>query len=89
MQISQDSVVSIHYTLTGDDGAVIDSSSGADPLTYLQGHGNLIPGLERELSGKQVGDKLSVRIAPGDAYGEKDDSLILRYAASWSPKKPA
>jgi FKBP-type peptidyl-prolyl cis-trans isomerase SlyD len=76
MQISQDSVVSIHYTLTSDAGEVIDSSSGSDPLTYMQGHGNLIPGLERELVGKQVGDKLTVRIAPADGYGEQDDALI-------------
>jgi FKBP-type peptidyl-prolyl cis-trans isomerase SlyD len=76
MQIAQDSVVSIHYTLTSDAGEVIDSSSGNDLLVYLQGHGNLIPGLERELTGKQAGDKLKVRIAPVDAYGELDDSLI-------------
>jgi len=76
MQIAQDSVVSIHYTLTSDSGDVLDSSSGNDPLIYLQGHGNLIPGLERELAGKQAGDKLKVRIAPADAYGELDDSLI-------------
>ena len=75
MQITQDSVVSIHYTLTSDAGEVLDSSSGGDPLVYLQGHGNLIPGLERELQGKQRGDKLTVRIAPADAYGELDDSL--------------
>jgi FKBP-type peptidyl-prolyl cis-trans isomerase SlyD len=76
MQIAQDSVVSIHYTLTNDSGETLDSSSGGDPLAYLQGHGNLIPGLERELQGKKVGDKLNVRIAPADAYGEADDSLI-------------
>jgi FKBP-type peptidyl-prolyl cis-trans isomerase SlyD len=76
MQIAQDSVVSIHYTLTSDTGEVIDSSSGGDPLAYLQGHGNLIPGLERELQGKQTGDTLKVRIAPADAYGEQDASLI-------------
>jgi FKBP-type peptidyl-prolyl cis-trans isomerase SlyD len=76
MQIAQDSVVSIHYTLTNDAGEVLDSSSGGDPLAYLQGHGNLIPGLEGELQGKRAGDKLQVRIAPADAYGEQDESLI-------------
>jgi FKBP-type peptidyl-prolyl cis-trans isomerase SlyD len=76
MQIAQDSVVSIHYTLTGDAGEVIDSSAGNEPLVFLQGHGNLIPGLERELAGKRAGDKFKVRIAPIDAYGELDDSLI-------------
>src|SRR5262245_57226994 len=57
MEIAQDSVVSIHYTLTNDAGDVLDSSTGSDPLAYLQGHGNLIPGLERELQGKKAGDK--------------------------------
>ena len=76
MQVAQDRVVSIHYTLTDDSGAVIDSSSGGDPLAYLQGHGNLIPGLERELEGKEAGDTLKVRIAPTDAYGDQDASLV-------------
>jgi len=76
MQIAQDSVVSIHYTLTSDAGDVIDSSSGGEPLAYLQGHGNLIPGLERELQGKKAGDKLKVRIAPQDGYGEHDAELV-------------
>jgi FKBP-type peptidyl-prolyl cis-trans isomerase SlyD len=76
MQIAQDSVVSMHYTLTSDAGEVIDSSSGGDVLVYMQGHGNLIPGLERELEGKQAGDKLKVRIAPVDGYGELDESLV-------------
>ena len=76
MQIAQDSVVSIHYTLTSDGGEVIDSSSGGDPLVYLQGHGNLIPGLESELQGKQAGDKLNVRVAPADGYGEQDEALV-------------
>jgi len=76
MFIGQDSVVSIHYSLTNDAGEVLDSSSDSDPLTYLQGHGNLISGLERELRGKQAGDKLKVRIAPADAYGEQDATLI-------------
>ena len=76
MQIAQDRVVAIHYTLTSDSGEVLDSSTGGEPLAYLQGHGNLIPGLERELEGKQAGDKLTVRVAPADAYGQQDDSLI-------------
>jgi FKBP-type peptidyl-prolyl cis-trans isomerase SlyD len=76
MQIARDSVVSIHYTLTSDAGEVLDSSSGGDPLAYLQGHGNLIPGLERELEGKKSGDTFKVRIAPGEAYGDQDVSLV-------------
>jgi FKBP-type peptidyl-prolyl cis-trans isomerase SlyD len=77
MQISQDAVVSIHYTLTDDTGKKLDSSDGT-PLAYLHGNGNLIPGLERELEGKAAGDKLNVKIAAADAYGEYDKSLVQR-----------
>jgi FKBP-type peptidyl-prolyl cis-trans isomerase SlyD len=76
MQVIHNSVVVIHYTLRNDAGEVIDSSSGNDPLAYLHGNGNLIPGLEREISGKQAGDKFSVRIAPEDGYGLQNESLI-------------
>jgi FKBP-type peptidyl-prolyl cis-trans isomerase SlyD len=78
MSIAQDQVVSIHYTLRNDAGDVLDSSAEGEPLTYLHGHGNLIPGLERELAGKSTGDKLSVKIAPADAYGEYDKALVQR-----------
>ncbi|HEU4604245.1 MAG TPA: FKBP-type peptidyl-prolyl cis-trans isomerase, partial [Steroidobacteraceae bacterium] len=69
MQIAQDAVVLIHYTLTDDEGQTIDSSAGGEPLAYIQGHGNLIPGLERALEGKQAGDSIDVKIAPADGYG--------------------
>ncbi len=70
--IADGMVVTIHYTLTDDKGTVIDSSSGSDPLEYLHGHGNIVPGLERELAGKKVGDALKVHVAPKDGYGEHD-----------------
>ena len=76
MTISTNKVVKIHYTLRGDDGNVIDSSDGSEPLEYMHGYGNLIPGLERELEGKSVGDKLHADIAPRDAYGEYDEKLV-------------
>lgn len=75
MQISANKVVSIDYTLTNSEGAVIDSSEGRGPLAYLQGHGNIIPGLENALEGKSVGDSLNVTIEPKDGYGERDDTL--------------
>jgi FKBP-type peptidyl-prolyl cis-trans isomerase SlyD len=78
MNIAQNAVVSIHYTLTNDAGETLDSSAGGDPLAYLHGNGNLIPGLERELAGKQVGDKFSVKVAPADGYGDHDKALIQR-----------
>lgn len=75
MQISANKVVAIDYTLTDDQGSVIDSSEGRGPLAYLQGHGNIIPGLENALEGKAVGDAMKVTVAPADGYGERDDSL--------------
>ena len=76
MAITRDSVVTIHYTLKDDAGAVIDSSASGEPLAYLHGHGNIVPGLERALSGRDAGDKLSVRVPPAEGYGEYDNQLV-------------
>jgi FKBP-type peptidyl-prolyl cis-trans isomerase SlyD len=76
MPIGQDSVVTIHYTLKDDAGETLDSSREGDPIAYLHGRGNLVPGLERELEGKNTGDKLNVSVTPADGYGEYDKSLV-------------
>jgi len=76
MQIAQNSVVAFHYTLTNNAGEVLDSSEGREPLTYLHGAGNIIPGLEKELEGRAAGEKLTATIEPGDGYGEKQDQLV-------------
>jgi FKBP-type peptidyl-prolyl cis-trans isomerases 2 len=76
LKIQNNCVVSIHYTLTGEDGEVIDSSDGGEPLTYLAGAGNIIPGLERELEGCVEGDKKQVVVQPADGYGEFAEELI-------------
>lgn len=76
MKIAEQCVVSIHYTLTNDRGEELDSSRGADPLTYLHGVGALIPGLERELVGLGAGDDIRVMVQPADGYGEVLDQLI-------------
>src|SRR5271167_2865426 len=78
VEIAADRVVLIHYTLKDEGGAVLDSSAGGEPLAYIQGHGNLVPGLERALEGKQGGHTLAVTIAPADAYGTRDESLVQR-----------
>jgi FKBP-type peptidyl-prolyl cis-trans isomerase SlyD len=70
-QIADGMVVSMHYTLTNPDGQVIDSSSDGDPLTYLHGAGNIVPGLEAKLAGAGVGDKVNAVVAPADGYGER------------------
>ena len=70
MQVANNMAVSIHYTLTNDEGEVIDSSIGSDALVYLHGKGNIISGLEQALAGKEVGEQFTVRIPAEDAYGE-------------------
>ncbi len=78
MEITADRVVTIHYTLKDDKGAVLDSSAGGEPLAYIQGHGNLVAGLEKALEGKQDGNTLAVSVAPADGYGVRDEKLIQR-----------
>ena len=78
MQVAADKVVLIHYTLKDDDGEVIDSSAGGDPLAYIQGHGNLVSGLEKALEGKQNGNKVVVSVSPEEGYGKHDAKLIQR-----------
>jgi FKBP-type peptidyl-prolyl cis-trans isomerase SlyD len=75
MNITKDSVASFHYTLKDDDGNTIDTSEGQEPLPYLHGAGNIVPGLERELEGKVIGDKVSVIVKPVDGYGELNETL--------------
>ncbi|GJL64669.1 MAG: peptidyl-prolyl cis-trans isomerase [Nitrospirales bacterium] len=74
--IEKNSVVRMHYTLKDNDGNVIDRSEKSKPLSYLHGAGNIIPGLEKALTGKGEGDSVKVKIEPTDGYGEVDPELI-------------
>jgi FKBP-type peptidyl-prolyl cis-trans isomerase SlyD len=76
MQIAAQKVVSIDYTLKNDRGEVLDSSQGHEPLAYIHGNGNLVPGLEQALEGRQAGDKLSVKVPPEQGYGVRDEALV-------------
>lgn len=76
MTISNGKVVTIHYTLTDDDGATIDSSQDNEPLVYLHGSGNIIPGLENALAGKKTGDALDVKIEPEQGYGPHVPEMV-------------
>ncbi|OHV12876.1 FKBP-type peptidyl-prolyl cis-trans isomerase [Kushneria phosphatilytica] len=76
MQIADNTVVAFHYTLTNDAGEVLDSSEGREPLTYLHGSGNIIPGLEKELAGHNSGDQVKARVEPSEGYGEVQPSLV-------------
>jgi len=76
MQIAERTVASFNYTLTNAAGDVIDSSEGRAPLVYLHGAGNIVPGLEKEMTGRQPGDKFSVSVAPEEGYGLPNPMLI-------------
>jgi FKBP-type peptidyl-prolyl cis-trans isomerase SlyD len=76
VQIEKNRVVTLNYTLRDEQGAVLDTSTGRAPLSYLHGKGNIIPGLEEALAGKAAGDKLDVTVAPERAYGPRDERLV-------------
>ena len=78
MEIKKDRVVTIDYSLRDDTGRLIDSSEGAEPLVYLHGNENIIPGLEKELEGKNPGDSIACSVAPEDAYGDRDEALVFK-----------
>lgn len=80
MNIQAEHVVSFHYTLTDDDGKTLDSSEGKDPLTYMHGRGQIIPGLEDELTGKEAGDTFKATVKPKDGYGDVNPDLIQKVA---------
>ena len=75
MTVENGKVVSFHYTLTNAQGDVLDQSQ-EHPMPYLHGAGNIIPGLEKELAGKKVGDKLTVNVPAAEAYGEYHEQLV-------------
>ena len=78
MQIESKKVVTIAYTLKDEAGEVIDTSVGGEPLLYVHGMGSLVPGLEKALEGRSVGDRFSVVLSPEEGYGKRDESLIRK-----------
>lgn len=85
MEITDGRVATIHYTLTSDDGDVIDKSATDAPLSYLHGAGNIVPGLEKALAGKQVGDNLKADVPPEQGYGPRHDGMIQQVPRSAFP----
>ena len=77
MKAAPGMVVSMHYTLTDDSGDVLDSSRGGEPFSYLHGHTNIIPGLEKALEGTEAGFKSKVTVAPTEGYGEKNPEAVF------------
>jgi len=82
MKIGKHSVVSMHYTLKNQEGTILDSSQGREPLVYLHGVGGLIPGLEFQLNEKIAGDKIQAVVEPKDAYGEISKDMLYEVPKS-------
>ena len=76
MQIAERTVALFNYTLTNAAGDVVDSSDGREPLAYLHGTGNIVPGLEKEMAGKKAGDKFNVVVQPEEGYGMPNPIMI-------------
>jgi len=76
MQISANKVVLFDFTLKNDDGEVLGTSVGGEPLAYLHGAGEIVPGLELALAGKFANDEFRVRISACDGFGERDEGLV-------------
>ncbi|MCA9320733.1 MAG: peptidylprolyl isomerase [Planctomycetes bacterium] len=74
--VAEGKVVSIHYTLTLDDGREVDTSRGREPLNYLHGASNIVPGLEKKLNGTKAGESLTAKVSPEEGYGPRYSDAI-------------
>jgi FKBP-type peptidyl-prolyl cis-trans isomerase SlyD len=74
--VEDGSIVSIEYTLRDDSGNIIDTNVGKEPLTFIEGAGQVVKGLERELNGMKVGDQKQVHVKPEDGYGFPDKNAF-------------
>ncbi|MDR8523641.1 MULTISPECIES: FKBP-type peptidyl-prolyl cis-trans isomerase [Shewanella] len=92
MSIKKDSVVQFNYTLRDEKGEVLETNEGLDPIAYLHGHSNMMPGVEDALEGKEVGAKFSVTLPASETYGERNEDAEQRVsvkhlqgASVWKP----
>jgi FKBP-type peptidyl-prolyl cis-trans isomerase SlyD len=82
MQVSKDTVVTFDYTLKDHQGDLIETTESSGPLKYVHGQGRLLPALESALEGKGSGDSVEVDLRPEQAYGRRDEAMILTVASS-------
>lgn len=78
VRIEKNAVVGIDYRLTIVDGTEVDTTADRGPMEYLHGHQNIVPGLEKELEGHEVGDALEVTVGPKEGYGELDPERVVQ-----------
>ncbi len=81
MPIEDRKVVSFHYTLKNEAGEDMESSRDRDPMVYLHGYRNIVPGLENAMKGREVGDTFEVTVPPAEAYGEHNPDSVQRISA--------
>jgi FKBP-type peptidyl-prolyl cis-trans isomerase SlyD len=86
VKISKNCVALFEYTLKDGKGKTLDSSGDNGPLAYIHGLGNIIPGLELKLEGKQKGDKLNVHVVPTEGYGMRDEALVQEVPRTQFPE---
>ncbi len=80
MKIAKDCIVFMQYTLTDEQGQVIDASTEEQPMPYLHGHGNIVPGLEKALEGLKAGETIKVAVTPEEGYGQVDPQAVQLFA---------
>ena len=83
--IKKDSVVSLSYILKNENGEELDRFETANPLAYMHGHGQIVPGLENVLEGLAIGDKKEVTVTPQEGYGEVQPQLKMKVSRNKFP----
>ncbi len=81
--IEKDKVVQFHYVLTDETSTQLEDSRRGEPMAYLHGHGNIIPGLEKALAGRNSGDQFDVTVPPAEGYGERQEGMQQRVSAKY------
>src|SRR5262245_19042263 len=83
MQAEKDKFVSFHYRLSEDSGSEIETSHGREPMAFLFGHGNIIPGLEKAMAGRAAGEQFDAVVSPAEGYGERREDFVQRVAKKY------
>lgn len=86
MTVAKDKVVGVIYTLTDDQGTVVDTNKGQEALEFIQGHGMMIPGFEKALEGATEGQTLAFSVTPEEGYGESNEDFIIEVPRSAFPE---
>lgn len=78
MHVTKDKVITIEYTMTDNEGHIIDTTDNGEPLSFIQGKGSLLPAIEAAVEGTQIGQQLTITLEPDQAYGQRDENLITK-----------